>query len=168
MRTLRDAGAPVDAYGCQSHDLTDCDVSKFKDSESKIQDALKMPMYITEYDIGTDNDNLQKQRYQEQIPYLWEKSYCAGITLWGYIYGETWVTNGNSGGESPNYTFNYVPGKLTVMMVDGVASIVPDGEPFDVYTLSGQLVRHQVTTTKGLPRGIYVVRRSGGSLLLRI
>lgn len=55
-----------------------------------------MPMYITEYDIGTDNDNLQKQRYQEQIPYLWEKSYCAGITLWGYIYGETWVTNGNS------------------------------------------------------------------------
>ena len=97
VRTLRDAGAPVDAYGCQSHDLTDCDVSKFKDSESKIQDALKMPMYITEYDIGTDNDNLQKQRYQEQIPYLWEKSYCAGITLWGYIYGETWVTNGNSG-----------------------------------------------------------------------
>lgn len=97
VRSLRDAGAPIDAYGCQSHDLTDCDVSKFKTAEQKIQTALKMPMYSTEYDIGTDNDNLQLQRYKEQIPYMWEKDYCAGITLWGYVYGKTWTTNGNSG-----------------------------------------------------------------------
>ena len=97
VRTLRDAGAPVDAYGCQSHDLTDCDVNKFKSAEQKIQNALLMPMYSTEYDIGTDNDNLQLQRYKEQIPYMWEKPYCAGITLWGYVYGKTWTTNGNSG-----------------------------------------------------------------------
>ena len=97
VRTLRDAGAPIDAYGCQSHDLTDCDVSKFKASEQKIQTALKMPMYSTEYDIGTADDNLQLKRYKEQIPYMWEKDYCAGITLWGYIYGATWTTDGNSG-----------------------------------------------------------------------
>ena len=97
VRTLRDAGAPVDAYGCQSHDLTDCDFNKFKTSETKIQNALKMPMYSTEYDIGTADDNLQLKRYKEQIPYMWEKDYCAGITLWGYIYGATWTTDGNSG-----------------------------------------------------------------------
>lgn len=97
VRTLRDAGAPIDAYGCQSHDLTDCGFSNFKSSESKIQTALKMPFYSTEYDIGTENDDLQLQRYMEQIPYMWEKDYCAGITLWGYIYGHTWTTNGNSG-----------------------------------------------------------------------
>ena len=97
VRTLRDAGAPIDAYGCQSHDLTDCDLSKFKTAEQKIQTALKMPMYSTEYDIGTEDDNLQLKRYKEQIPYMWEKDYCAGITLWGYIYGATWTTNGNSG-----------------------------------------------------------------------
>ena len=97
VRTLRDAGAPIDAYGCQSHDLTDCDFNKFKNSETKIQNALKMPMYSTEYDIGTADDNLQLQRYKEQIPYMWEKDYCAGITLWGYIYGATWTTDGNSG-----------------------------------------------------------------------
>ena len=97
VRTLRDAGAPIDAYGCQSHDLTDCDFNKFKTSEQKIQNALKMPMYSTEYDIGTDDDNLQLKRYKEQIPYMWEKDYCAGITLWGYIYGATWTDNGNSG-----------------------------------------------------------------------
>ena len=97
VQTLRDAGAPIDAYGCQSHDLTDCNVNSFKTAEAKIQNALKMPMYSTEYDIGTEDDALQLQRYKEQIPYMWEKDYCAGITLWGYIYGHTWTTNGNSG-----------------------------------------------------------------------
>ncbi|MBP5514814.1 MAG: endo-1,4-beta-xylanase [Bacteroidaceae bacterium] len=97
VQTLRDAGAPIDAYGCQSHDLTDCDFTKFKNAESRIQTALKMPMYSTEYDIGTGDDALQETRYKEQIPYMWEKDYCAGITLWGYIYGHTWTTNGNSG-----------------------------------------------------------------------
>ena len=97
VRYLRDAGAPIDAYGCQSHDLTDCSFDKFKTSETKIQNALKMPMFSTEYDIGTSDDNLQLQRYQEQIPYMWEKDYCAGITLWGYVYGATWTTDGNSG-----------------------------------------------------------------------
>jgi len=97
VRTLRNAGAPIDAYGCQSHDLTDCNVSNFKSAMQKIQNALKIPMYSTEYDIGTDDDALQLQRYKEQIPYMWEADYCAGITLWGYIYGATWTTNGNSG-----------------------------------------------------------------------
>ena len=97
VQTLRDAGAPIDAYGCQSHDLTDCDINTFKNSMTKIQNALKMPMYITEYDIGTGDNAYQKQRYQEQIPYMWEADYCAGVTLWGYIYGHTWTTDGNSG-----------------------------------------------------------------------
>ena len=32
VRTIRDAGAPVDAYGCQSHDLTGCSASTLKAS----------------------------------------------------------------------------------------------------------------------------------------
>ncbi len=103
VRTLRDAGAPIDAYGCQSHDLTDMGVDDFKSAMTEIQNALKMPMYSTEYDIGTNNDALQEQRYKEQIPYMWEADYCAGVTLWGYVYGQTWTgnekdgTRGNSG-----------------------------------------------------------------------
>ena len=99
VKTLRDAGAPIDAYGCQSHDLTDLSYSTFTQVEKDIQKALKMPMYITEYDIGTKDDNLQKQRYSEQIPYLWQKDYCAGITLWGYIYGATWIDEKDSQGN---------------------------------------------------------------------
>ena len=89
VRTLRDAGAPIDAYGCQSHDLTDMKEADFKAAMNEIQSALKMPMYSTEYDIGTSDDALQLQRYKEQIPFMWEADYVAGITLWGYIYGPT-------------------------------------------------------------------------------
>lgn len=97
VRILRNAGAPIDAYGCQSHDLTGCSLSTLRASCTKIQNALKMPMYITEYDIGTADDQLQLTNFSEQIPYLWELPYCAGVTLWGYIYGKTWTTDGNSG-----------------------------------------------------------------------
>ena len=90
---VRDAGAPIDAYGCQSHDLTGCNLTTFKNSMTKIQNALKMPMYISEYDIDTDNDADQLKYYKEQIPVMWEADYCAGVTLWGYIHGRTWVKN---------------------------------------------------------------------------
>ena len=97
VRTLRDAGAPIDAYGCQSHDLTDMSLSNFKAAMDEIQNALQIPMYSTEFDIGTSNDQQQLTQYENLFPYLWEADYCAGVTLWGYIYGQTWTTDGNSG-----------------------------------------------------------------------
>ncbi|MBO5798762.1 MAG: endo-1,4-beta-xylanase [Paludibacteraceae bacterium] len=97
VKALIDGGAPIDAYGAQSHDLTDMEFDEFKRAMDETQQKLKIPMYITEYDIGTDDDNLQLQRYKEQIPYMWEADYVAGVTLWGWIYGKTWTTNGNSG-----------------------------------------------------------------------
>lgn len=97
VKALRDYGAPIDAYGCQSHDLTDMGLSAFKSAMSEIQTALKIPMYSTEYDIGTSDDAKQLQQYKDQIKYMWEQPYVAGVTLWGYIYGATWTTDGNSG-----------------------------------------------------------------------
>ncbi len=99
---LRDAGAPIDAYGCQSHDLTNCSASTLKNSMNNIQNALKMPMYITEYDIGTINDNNQLRDYKAQIPLLWEADYCAGVTLWGYNYGSTWTSDKDAQGNEIN------------------------------------------------------------------
>lgn len=97
VQTLRDAGAPIDAYGHQSHDLTDMSLSNFKSAMNEIHTALQMPMYSTEFDIGTSDDQKQKTQYKNLIPVLWESDYCAGITLWGWIYGSTWTTDGNSG-----------------------------------------------------------------------
>ena len=97
VQTLRDAGAPIDAYGNQAHELGGFDGNGLKAALEKQQTALKMPMFITEYDIGDSNDANQKWNYQQHFPVMWEAEYCAGVTLWGYIYGKTWVTDGNSG-----------------------------------------------------------------------
>ena len=97
VKTLRDAGAPIDAYGCQSHDLGGMTGSNFSTVMATIQNALKMPMYITEYDIGDNSDASQKWNYMEHFPVMWEADYCAGVTIWGWIYGHTWLGNENNG-----------------------------------------------------------------------
>jgi len=95
VRTLRDAGAPIDAYGNQAHELGGCSATDLSTALKTQQDALKMPMFITEYDIGDydpeTHGNTQKSNFQAHIPVMWEAPYCAGVTLWGYVYGKTWI-----------------------------------------------------------------------------
>lgn len=95
VRSLRNAGAPIDAYGCQAHHFTlnECSKSNLQNSLKTLQDALKMPMYITEYDINFADDAPQETKFQEQIPLFWEADYCAGVTLWGWFFGNTWADN---------------------------------------------------------------------------
>ena len=108
VRTLRDAGAPIDAYGNQSHELSDISLTELENALQKQQDALKMPMFSTELDIDIANDTQQKSQYQKVLPAFWEKPYCAGVTLWGYVLGATWVSNSGlyrSGTERPAMTW---------------------------------------------------------------
>ena len=91
VQTLRDAGAPIDAYGCQSHDVNTIKVNDLKSTMKVLHEGLKMPMYITELDINVENDAQQKKQFEDIFPLMWEADYCAGVTLWGYIYGATWV-----------------------------------------------------------------------------
>ena len=108
VQAIRDAGAPIDAYGNQSHDVTDISATELKNVLKKQQDALKMPMYITELDIDQADDTKQKNQYQSIFPSMWEAEYCAGITLWGYVHGATWVDNSGlykSGKERPAMTW---------------------------------------------------------------
>ncbi len=100
VKALRDAGAPIDAYGCQSHDLGGVSKSTFANVMKKIQDALKMPMYITEYDIGDVSDANQKWNFQQHFPVMWEADYCAGVTVWGWFYGHTWIDSDGEKGTS--------------------------------------------------------------------
>lgn len=95
VQTLRDAGAPIDAYGNQAHDLNDISSTELSNNLKKQQDALKMPMFITELDIDKSSDAQQLSQYKNVLPLMWEAPYCAGVTLWGYVHGKTWV--GNSG-----------------------------------------------------------------------
>ena len=108
IRTLRDAGAPIDAYGCQSHDVDNISYDNLKNSMTKIQNAVKIPMYITELDINIEDDAKQKAQYQSIFPLMWEADYCAGVTIWGYVYGATWVDHSGlykNGSERPAMTW---------------------------------------------------------------
>ena len=108
VRTLRDAGAPIDAYGNQSHAVANMSSASLKAALDKQQNALKMPMFITELDIDIANDAQQKAQYQQVLPVMWEAPYCAGVTLWGYIHGATWVDNSGlykNGVERPAMTW---------------------------------------------------------------
>ena len=108
VRTLRDAGAPIDAYGNQSHAVSNMSSTSLKAALDKQQNALQMPMFITELDINTANDAQQKAQYQQVLPVMWEAPYCAGVTLWGYIHGATWVDNSGlykNGVERPAMTW---------------------------------------------------------------
>lgn len=111
INQIKKNGAPVDAYGQQAHDMMSqgggaggtggggvcLNYTTFKSTLQEIYDKTKTPLFITEYDIATEDDQIQLQCYKEQITAFMEAPYVAGITLWGYIYGSTWTTNGNSG-----------------------------------------------------------------------
>lgn len=113
VQTLRDAGAPIDAYGCQSHDVTNISASNLQNSMNTLQNGLKMPMYITELDIDLANDAQQEAQYKNIFPMMWEADYCAGVTIWGFIHGATWVDNSGiikNGKDRPAMTWlrNYM------------------------------------------------------------
>lgn len=93
---IKAAGGPIDAAGCQSHDLNDMLGADFKAVLEKVHNGVQLPIFISEYDICKMDDQKQLERYQEQFPIMWEADYVAGVTLWGYIYGQTWVNDGDT------------------------------------------------------------------------
>ena len=104
LKKIKAQGAPIDAYGMQFHETQAQGSSNTCVPSSTLKRALHdaheqtgLPIYITQYDVGTKDDVLQKQCYTEHIPVLMETEYVAGITLWGYVYGKTWI--GCSGTE---------------------------------------------------------------------
>lgn len=150
INTIKKNGAPVDAYGLQAHDMMtqgggaggtggggSClNINTLKSVIDEIWNKTQMPMFISEYDIATTDDNVQKQCYQEQIPYFMENEHIAGITLWGYIYGSTWVTGSGiikNGADRPAMTWlkEYMAsnkGKNTTGLL-GATAATPDTVP---------------------------------------
>jgi len=99
VQTLQAANAPIDAIGAQAHDLDHGSVA-FSTVErlfNNLHDSAGLPIYITEMDISTSDDNRQLQLYQQYSPLFWESSFVPGITIWGWIYGKTWSPAPESG-----------------------------------------------------------------------
>lgn len=102
------AGAPIDAVGFQAHGLKGTSAATLKSRLDDIYNSIKLPMLISEYDIGDVNDQVQLDNYKAHITEMWNHPKVAGITIWGYIYGSTWVTGTgiiNNGKERPAMTW---------------------------------------------------------------
>jgi arabinoxylan arabinofuranohydrolase len=80
----------VDALGEQAHGLESWSLNDISTRLNRVA-ALGKPIYITEYDVARTNDQEQLQIMQTQIPLFYNHPSVAGITLWGYVVGSTWV-----------------------------------------------------------------------------
>ncbi|MEO6734691.1 MAG: endo-1,4-beta-xylanase [Ferruginibacter sp.] len=98
FKVLRDRGL-VDGFGTQAHafnvDKPTADTIK---ASLDLMATAGLPIFVTELDMngGTRgrkiNDTLQLVSYKKTFPVFWEHSAVAGITLWGYIAGATWMS----------------------------------------------------------------------------
>jgi len=92
LKVLRDS-ALVDGFGAQGHtfNLDNMQANNLKNNLDLMATA-GVPIYITEMDMqGVNTDEAsQLSSYQNLFPVLWEHPAVAGITLWGYIYGDMW------------------------------------------------------------------------------
>jgi GH35 family endo-1,4-beta-xylanase len=80
----------VDALGAQGHGLEGQSLSSVQNKLNQVA-ALGLPIYISEYDVARTNDQEQLQIMQTQFPLFYNHPSVAGITLWGYVVGSTWV-----------------------------------------------------------------------------
>ncbi|MDP2037611.1 MAG: endo-1,4-beta-xylanase [Ignavibacteria bacterium] len=81
----------IDGIGIQAHgfEIDGPAVTTLKSNLDKLA-ATGIPIYITEFDISSANDETQLQKYRTIFPILYEHPGVAGITLWGYVYAQTW------------------------------------------------------------------------------
>jgi len=79
----------IDEIGCQGHGLEKIDTAIVR-ANLNLLEATGLPIYISEFDIDEANDSAQMAVYQRLFPIFWDDPGVEGITLWGYIQGETW------------------------------------------------------------------------------
>ncbi len=103
VSSLVQQGAPIDAYGHQSHDLDDYyksyQISNFGNTLKEIHNNItqkagrELQCYITEYDISQGDDNTYETIMQNTFKPMWEADFVSGITIWGFVNGKTWRSN---------------------------------------------------------------------------
>ncbi|PRX41768.1 GH35 family endo-1,4-beta-xylanase [Planifilum fimeticola] len=99
----------IDGIGIQCHhfNMDDVSVSTMRNVLNMLA-STGLPIYVSELDM-TGDDQTQLARYQEKFPVLWEHPAVQGVTIWGYIEGETWRDGTHlitrSGQERPALTW---------------------------------------------------------------
>ena len=97
INLLKDRGL-IDGIGIQAHafNLDHMNASQMKTALDAYA-ATGLDLFITELDIrgiGTSySEANQSSKYQELFPTIWTHAAVKGVTLWGYIEGQTWMAN---------------------------------------------------------------------------
>jgi endo-1,4-beta-xylanase len=99
VKKVKTAGGTIDALGAQAHDLDQGSVSFATVSKllGDLNSQTGLPVYITEMDIDSSDDAKQLSLYKQYFPLFMSTRYVKGITIWGWIYGQTWASAPNSG-----------------------------------------------------------------------
>lgn len=84
-------GNYIDAVGLQAHELKGLTAAQVQTAIDNIWNQVGKPIYISEYDIGDTNDQVQLQNFQAHFPVFWNHPHVKGITIWGYVNGRTWI-----------------------------------------------------------------------------
>ncbi|MGQ9788723.1 MAG: endo-1,4-beta-xylanase [Candidatus Hadarchaeaceae archaeon] len=79
----------IDGIGVQGHGLEKIPLNTLKSSLDRLAQT-GLPIYISEYDVDIADDNQQLNVYKTQFPVFWEHPSVLGVTLWGYVQGQTW------------------------------------------------------------------------------
>lgn len=111
VKVLRDRNL-IDGFGTQAHHFNVDGITA-----GNLQNALNnmaksgVPIYVTELDLKGKpvSESNQLNSYKTAFPVYWNHPAVAGITLWGYVEGQTWsegtgILNSN-GTERPAMTW---------------------------------------------------------------
>jgi len=120
----------VDGVGIQSHyfEMDSLSTTTMKTNLDSLA-SLGVPIFVSELDM-TGDDATQKSRYEQKFPIFWTHSGVAGVTLWGYIEGQTWHSGTHlvrsDGSERPALTWlkSYVRGTTSGGGGTGTKNIV--------------------------------------------
>jgi endo-1,4-beta-xylanase len=92
-KAVKAAGAPINAIGAQAHAAYTLSTATVQSNLDMLATETGLPVYVTEFDINEANDTTQKTDMQNLITMFETDTKVKGITLWGYIEGQTWETN---------------------------------------------------------------------------
>ncbi|MBL4828039.1 MAG: endo-1,4-beta-xylanase [Spongiibacteraceae bacterium] len=90
--TLLQQRGLIDGIGIQAHafNVDTLAVSTIQNNLNSLSDT-GLPIYVSELDIRGSTEQEQRDRYAEKFPLFWEHPSVAGVTLWGYVEGQTWL-----------------------------------------------------------------------------
>jgi endo-1,4-beta-xylanase len=106
-------GAPIDAVGAQAHGVYSFSAATVQANINTMASGTGLPVYITEFDIPETSDATQQSIMQALFPVFWNTASVHGITYWGWIVGQTWLTGtGLMNGTTPRPAMTWLMGQL--------------------------------------------------------